>query len=175
MTSVTSHTGYRPGRIPLGEGGQPGACGRVLRQLLAVRVHEDIGIDGNQLRPSIPAYRASRSARLTPGIRCPFLISSRSRNRRAARRGDALAQRFLHDSGECLTFAGGHLLRLTQHMIVDIERQAPHAVLRAAREQHPLARLRAMRPGYCLPWPLRVSTSACRTPHAGCRSHRRGD
>jgi hypothetical protein len=45
--------GDRPERLPLGELAQPRVRGRVLGELFAVGVDEDVRVDGDQRRPSM--------------------------------------------------------------------------------------------------------------------------
>ena len=42
-----------PRRIAFGQRCHPGPCGCMLRQLLAMRIHENIGVDGDHPRPSM--------------------------------------------------------------------------------------------------------------------------
>lgn len=56
-----------PGRGPFRELGESGSRALVLRRFGVIGVYEDVGVDGDQPRPSMRSYSASRSATSTSG------------------------------------------------------------------------------------------------------------
>jgi len=49
-------------------------CRAMKWRFFATGIYKDIGIEGNQVRPSIKSKRASRSSRRTPGNMRPFSV-----------------------------------------------------------------------------------------------------